>query len=62
MQPMTDSEVITFARTEIAKVRHHGGRRVKDKRGQEYVLLEIEVAEHLLALAQERVAARDREP
>jgi anthranilate phosphoribosyltransferase len=55
---MDDAEVIIFARTEIDKVRHHGGRRVKDKSGQEYVLLELEIAERLLALAQERIAER----
>ncbi|HEY6139070.1 MAG TPA: hypothetical protein VI670_15010 [Thermoanaerobaculia bacterium] len=59
---MTDSEVIAFASTEIAKVRHRGGRRARDKSGQEYILLELEVAERLLALARERVAESNREP
>jgi hypothetical protein len=56
---MTDSEVITHARTEIAKFRAYGHRRAREKSGQEYILLETEVAERLLALAQERVTERD---
>ena len=62
MRPMTDAEVIMHARTEVGKVRDHGGRRIKDRSGQEFVLLELEVAERLVDLAQARVAGGNREP
>jgi hypothetical protein len=58
---MTDSEVIAHARTEIKKIHAHG-RRVKDRAGQEYVLLEVEIAERLLDLAEAHVTKRRRRP
>ena len=53
---MNDAEVIASAKAETDKVRKWPGRRAK-----RYVLLELEVAERLVALAEERLS-RGGEP
>ena len=55
MAKMTDADVIAFARTEIEKVRSWRDPHKKKRRGGQYVLLELEIAERLLALAEAHV-------
>ena len=55
---MTDAEIIAAARTETEKVRNWKEPRRKSERGQpRYVLLDLEAAERLIALAEVAVKA-----
>jgi hypothetical protein len=56
MAKMTDAEVIAFARTEIEKVRAWRDPHKKKRLGGQHVLLELEIAERLLVLAEAHVA------
>ena len=59
---MTDTEVIAFARVEIDKVRNWRDPHKKKRKRAEYVLLELDVAERLLTLAEEYVAEHGNDP
>jgi hypothetical protein len=59
---MTDAEVIAFARVEIDKVRSWRDPHRRRISRTEYVLLELDVAERLLTLAEAHVAESGGDP
>ena len=60
--PLTDAEAIAFARTEIDKVRNWRDPGKKKRNRTEYVLLELDVAERLLAMAEKHLHGQNAAP